>query len=489
MRTARPGVAGFPTRMMLRPPGQPFPPESRGVRRLTGRDRGLLPNVVEATSPFHPGYARLDPDIEPVWGAFDGERLVGVAHASVTLPFAWVVAGVYTRPEYPRAGRRPGGHGRGLPGRRGGRRGRHAVRPRGERAGGAGVRETGVRGSRAQVLVRAARNGSGVASEPRAEYPNRAPPAHRRSGPAVGASDHSESEAGRSSHPNAFSTGPASGGDGMKSNAAAAAAFQEIADLLDVLGEKFKPEAYPAGRPFDRVADRGPLRGGGPGPVARDPRRRGRNRGEDPGVPPGRDDPLPGAAPARRARGRGRDDATRGDRAEDRPQVLDRPRGRDPRRAPRGDRCGPARGGQGVRADEDRQGPGRGRRGRRGDRAPSDPRGGARRGADRGGAAGPGARDPDRGRRELPAAAGNGRGPRHPRHDLRAGAGPRRVRRARGGEGRPARADEGDDPDRRRAPGRPPGPRPGIVRRGAPGPSPARRTTTSRPGRSPATSD
>jgi DNA polymerase/3'-5' exonuclease PolX len=30
----------------------------------------------------------------------------------------------------------------------------------------------------------------------------------------------------------------------MKSNAAAAAAFQEIADLLDVLGEKFKPEAY-----------------------------------------------------------------------------------------------------------------------------------------------------------------------------------------------------------------------------------------------------
>jgi len=100
VRTARPGVAGFPTRMMLRPPGQPFPPESRGVRRLTGRDRGLLPNVVEATSPFHPGYARLDPDIEPVWGAFDGERLVGVAHASVTLPFAWVVAGVYTRPEY-----------------------------------------------------------------------------------------------------------------------------------------------------------------------------------------------------------------------------------------------------------------------------------------------------------------------------------------------------------------------------------------------------
>jgi DNA polymerase/3'-5' exonuclease PolX len=30
----------------------------------------------------------------------------------------------------------------------------------------------------------------------------------------------------------------------MKSNAAAAAAFHEIADLLDVLGEKFKPEAY-----------------------------------------------------------------------------------------------------------------------------------------------------------------------------------------------------------------------------------------------------
>ncbi|MCI4327416.1 MAG: GNAT family N-acetyltransferase [Thermoplasmata archaeon] len=100
VRAARPGVPAAPTRMMSRAGAPPLPPESTGVRRLTGRDRGLLPGVVEAGSPFHAGYRRLDPEIEPVWGAFDGERLVGVAHASVTLPFAWVIAGVYTRPEY-----------------------------------------------------------------------------------------------------------------------------------------------------------------------------------------------------------------------------------------------------------------------------------------------------------------------------------------------------------------------------------------------------
>jgi ribosomal protein S18 acetylase RimI-like enzyme len=86
--------------MMLRSTAVPLPADSRGVRRLTGRDRGLLPDVVEPDSPFRAAYARLDPDVAPVWGAFDGQRLVGVAHPSVTLPFAWVIAGVYTRPEY-----------------------------------------------------------------------------------------------------------------------------------------------------------------------------------------------------------------------------------------------------------------------------------------------------------------------------------------------------------------------------------------------------
>ncbi|HEV8050343.1 MAG TPA: GNAT family N-acetyltransferase [Thermoplasmata archaeon] len=100
VRAARPGVPGFATRMMVRSSTRALPEPARGVRRLTGRDRGLLPNVVEPGSPFHAGYARLDPDVEPVWGAFDGERLVGVAHASVTLPFVWVIAGVYTRPEH-----------------------------------------------------------------------------------------------------------------------------------------------------------------------------------------------------------------------------------------------------------------------------------------------------------------------------------------------------------------------------------------------------
>jgi len=100
VRTSRPGRPDFPTLMMVRSPNRDLPESSRGVRRLTGRDRGLLPNVVEPGSPFHAGYARLDPAVEPVWGAFDGERLIGVAHASVTLPFVWVIAGVYTRPEH-----------------------------------------------------------------------------------------------------------------------------------------------------------------------------------------------------------------------------------------------------------------------------------------------------------------------------------------------------------------------------------------------------
>jgi ribosomal protein S18 acetylase RimI-like enzyme len=100
VRRSRPGVPASPTLLMARSVVVPLPGDSRGVRRLTGRDRGLLPDVVEPSSPFHPAYARLDPDVEPVWGAFDGQRLVGLAHASVTLPFAWVIAGVYTRPEY-----------------------------------------------------------------------------------------------------------------------------------------------------------------------------------------------------------------------------------------------------------------------------------------------------------------------------------------------------------------------------------------------------
>jgi GNAT superfamily N-acetyltransferase len=96
---ARPGLVGSSTSMMMRDPDRPLPSETRGVRRLTGRDRGLLPHVLDSDSPMYQGYLHLDPAIEPVWGAFDGDRLVGVAHVPVSLPFVWVIAGVYTRPE------------------------------------------------------------------------------------------------------------------------------------------------------------------------------------------------------------------------------------------------------------------------------------------------------------------------------------------------------------------------------------------------------
>jgi ribosomal protein S18 acetylase RimI-like enzyme len=96
----RPGCLGFPTTVMLRHRDVPLPADPPGVRRLTRRDQGLLPHVLPPDEPMAPEYARLDPDVQPVWGAFDGEELVAVARVSVSLPFVWVIAGVYTRPEH-----------------------------------------------------------------------------------------------------------------------------------------------------------------------------------------------------------------------------------------------------------------------------------------------------------------------------------------------------------------------------------------------------
>jgi ribosomal protein S18 acetylase RimI-like enzyme len=99
VRERFPGIVGSPTLLLHRRRGRPLPADSPAVRRLTARDRGALPGVLDAGSPMRSEYARMDPAVEPVWAAFEGERIVGVAHASVTLPFAWVIAGVYTRPE------------------------------------------------------------------------------------------------------------------------------------------------------------------------------------------------------------------------------------------------------------------------------------------------------------------------------------------------------------------------------------------------------
>jgi len=100
VEAARPGLVGTPTLMMVRDGSHPIPPDRHAVRKLTGRDRGLLVDLVDPESPMHAEYARRDPDSQPVWGAFDKDRLVGVARARVTLPFAWVISGVYTRPDH-----------------------------------------------------------------------------------------------------------------------------------------------------------------------------------------------------------------------------------------------------------------------------------------------------------------------------------------------------------------------------------------------------
>ncbi|MCI4321616.1 MAG: GNAT family N-acetyltransferase [Thermoplasmata archaeon] len=100
VEATRPGLVGSPTLMMVRDTERPFPRDRHSVRKLTGRDRSLLVDLVDPESPMHAEYAQRDPEAQPVWGAFDKDRLIGVARASVTLPFAWVIAGVYTRPDY-----------------------------------------------------------------------------------------------------------------------------------------------------------------------------------------------------------------------------------------------------------------------------------------------------------------------------------------------------------------------------------------------------
>lgn len=72
----------------------------RLVRRLAHDDR---PELVRwsrrGDEPDRPDYAAIDPAAEPIWGAFERGRLVGVTRAAVRLPLVWVVAGVYVDPE------------------------------------------------------------------------------------------------------------------------------------------------------------------------------------------------------------------------------------------------------------------------------------------------------------------------------------------------------------------------------------------------------
>lgn len=70
------------------------PPDTPSMRRLAEEYPELVTTM----------YATLDPTRTPVWGVVEGERLVGIARASVTLPNVWIVGGVFTVPDARRRG-------------------------------------------------------------------------------------------------------------------------------------------------------------------------------------------------------------------------------------------------------------------------------------------------------------------------------------------------------------------------------------------------
>jgi ribosomal protein S18 acetylase RimI-like enzyme len=86
-------------RLMLRVPG-PLPRGTGAVRRLRRTDTPALAELARGEpAPELAAYPGLDLEAEPVWGAFEDGRLVGVARAAVRLPAVWVVGGVYVVPD------------------------------------------------------------------------------------------------------------------------------------------------------------------------------------------------------------------------------------------------------------------------------------------------------------------------------------------------------------------------------------------------------
>ncbi len=96
---ARGPIATYPLLGMRREPG-PVPATARGCRRLRAADTDALRDLArEYIGPLTSSYATADPEREPIWGVFEGLRLVGVARAQVTLPGIWVIGGVFTAPD------------------------------------------------------------------------------------------------------------------------------------------------------------------------------------------------------------------------------------------------------------------------------------------------------------------------------------------------------------------------------------------------------
>ena len=93
-------VDRFPVRILARDASRPLPAPACPVRPLGAADAAALRRFgMEEPHEIARGYRDFDParlsiDEPTVWGAFDGDRLVGVARAAVRLPAVWIVSGV-----------------------------------------------------------------------------------------------------------------------------------------------------------------------------------------------------------------------------------------------------------------------------------------------------------------------------------------------------------------------------------------------------------
>ena len=107
---ARGPVVDVPLLSLLATEPPPSETEFPGIRRLERSDRPALAAwASRQEDPVVAEYAALDPGGEVLWGAFDGNRLVGVVRAAVRLPRLWILGGVYVEPAA-----RSGGRGRAL---------------------------------------------------------------------------------------------------------------------------------------------------------------------------------------------------------------------------------------------------------------------------------------------------------------------------------------------------------------------------------------
>ncbi|MGI0131514.1 MAG: GNAT family N-acetyltransferase [Thermoplasmata archaeon] len=97
----------YPIEVLARPPHRPppAPVDPARVRPLERSQTSLLRALCDDEPELAASaYRTIDVGAEPVWGAFDGDRLVGVARTAVALPTVWMIGGVFTRPSVRRRG-------------------------------------------------------------------------------------------------------------------------------------------------------------------------------------------------------------------------------------------------------------------------------------------------------------------------------------------------------------------------------------------------